>query len=180
MLCAVRRILLTGMSGTGKSTLICALTARGYKAIDTDADEWREWLPVLDGYGVKGELDWVWREDRIQRLLSTEDAEVLFLSGCASNQVKFYPQFDHIVLLSAPAALMVERLASRTNNPYGKESDQVARILDLKQTVEPRLRNVADLEIDTSAPLDRVAANLLRLMRPRDRRARERHMPTLT
>src|SRR5437879_586178 len=115
-----------------------------------------------------GELDWVWREDRIQRLVSTEDAEVFFLSGCATNQVKFYPQFAHIVLLSTAAALMVKRLASRTNNPHGKESDEVARIRDLKQTVEPRLRNVADLEIDTSAPLDQVAANLLRLIRPQD------------
>jgi hypothetical protein len=27
----------------------------------------------------------VWRKDRIQELLSTEDADVLFLSGCAQN-----------------------------------------------------------------------------------------------
>ncbi len=35
--------------------------------------------------------DWVWREDRIQELLSVEDADVLFLSGCASNMGKFRP-----------------------------------------------------------------------------------------
>ena len=98
---SVRRILLTGMSGTGKSTLICELAARRYKAIDADADEWSEWLRVVDSDGVRGELDWVWREDRIQNLLSTEDADVLFISSCATNQMKFYSQFDHIVLLSA-------------------------------------------------------------------------------
>ena len=43
--------------------------------------------------------DWVWREDRIQTLLSTDDADVLFISGCAANMAKFYSQFDHIVLL---------------------------------------------------------------------------------
>jgi hypothetical protein len=57
------------MSGTGKSMLICEPAARGHKAIDADADEWSEWLRVVDSDGVRGELDWVWREDRIQTLL---------------------------------------------------------------------------------------------------------------
>ena len=35
----VKRVLLTGMSGTGKSSLICELAALGYKAIETEAYE---------------------------------------------------------------------------------------------------------------------------------------------
>lgn len=165
---AVRRILLTGMSGTGKSTLISELAVRGYKAVDVDDERWSEWLDVIDGSGVRGELDWVWREDRIQRLLSTEDADVLFVSGCAPNQVKFYAQFDHIVLLSAPAPVMVQRLATRELNPYGKHPDEAARTLALKQTVEPRLRRAANLEVNTSAPLEQVVAAVLRLVQPAD------------
>jgi shikimate kinase len=160
----VKRVFLTGMSGTGKSTVISALAARGYKAVDTDYGGWSELvdLPPSSGQsGVVGKQDWLWREDRIARLLSTEDADVLFISGGASNQGKFYPQFDHIVLLSAPAAVMKERLASRTNNPYGKDPDELARVLALKETVEPILRRVADLEIDTSVPLDQVVEKIL-------------------
>ena len=55
----MKRVLLTGMSGTGKSTVIRELAARGYKAVNGD-DGWSEEGP--DG-------DWVWREDRVQRLL---------------------------------------------------------------------------------------------------------------
>ena len=124
----MKRVLLTGMSGTGKSTVINELAARGYKAVDTD------------------------------------DVEVLFLSGCSPNQGKFYPQFDHIVLLTAPAAVLVARLATRTTNPYGKHPDEVARVLALQQTVEPLLRAGAGLEVDTSAPLDQVVATVLRLV----------------
>jgi putative protein kinase ArgK-like GTPase of G3E family len=40
----VKRVLLTGMSGTGKSTVIGELATLGYKAIDTDADEWSDCL----------------------------------------------------------------------------------------------------------------------------------------
>lgn len=115
----MKRVLITGMSGTGKSTLIGELAARGYKAVDTDSDEWSEWVNIVGDSpaGRIAEPDWIWREDRIQRLLSTEDADVLFVSGCKSNQPKFYGQFDHIVLLSAPAGVIIERLATRTNNP---------------------------------------------------------------
>ena len=109
---------------------------------------------------------WVWREDRIQDLLSADDGDVLFLSGCSPNQGKFYPQFDHIVLLTAPAAVLVQRLATRTTNLYGKHPDEVARVLALQQTVELLLRGGAGLEVDTSAPLDQVVSTVLRLVQP--------------
>jgi hypothetical protein len=133
-----------------------------------DCDEFSKWAEVIDdaevaGAPVKVNRDWVWREDRIQDLLSTEDADVLFLSGCASNMGKFLPQFDHVVLLSAPSDVIVERLGTRTNNAYGKQPDEVIRVLGLIQSVEPLLRGVAGHEIDTSVPLDEVVATLLRL-----------------
>lgn len=157
------------MSGAGKSTVISELAARGYKAVDADSEELSEWVEVSDDSDVPGSpvepnRDWVWREDRIQALLSSEDTDVLFLSGCAANMKKFLPQFDQIVLLSAPTNVIVERLVTRTNNHYGKHPDEVARVLDLLETVEPLLRRVAGHEIDTSVSLDDVVSNLLRLV----------------
>ncbi|HEY1390862.1 MAG TPA: AAA family ATPase [Ktedonobacterales bacterium] len=166
----MKRILVTGMSGTGKSTVIGELAARGYKAIDADTDEYSEWVEVGGdtsalGSPAWGARDWMWREDRMQALLSTEDADVLFVSGCAANMRAFLPQFDHVVLLSAPADVLVERLRTRTNNSYGKDPEEVTRALELLETVEPLLRRAADHEIDTSAPLADVVAELLRLAR---------------
>lgn len=157
------------MSGTGKSTITCELAARGYKAVDVDCDEFSEWREVISdtdtlGSPVEAGRDWVWREDRIQDLLSTEDTDVLFLSGCAENMRKFLPQFDYVVLLSAPANIIVERLRTRTNNQYGKHPDEIARALGLVETVEPLLRRAAGHEIDTSACLEDVVATLLQLV----------------
>jgi shikimate kinase len=121
-------------------------------------------VPLDEPTGLGPGQDWVWREDRIQDLLSTDDADMLFISGCAPNQGKFYAQFDHIVLLTAPAAVIVERLGTRTTNPYGKHPDEVARILYLQQTVEPLLRRGAGLEVDTTASLDHVVATILGLV----------------
>lgn len=150
----MKRILLTGMSGTGKTAVVSELAARGFKAIDTD-DGWSEPLP--DGRQR-------WREDAIAELLATEDAPVLFIAGCEQNQVRFHPQFDHIILLSAPSEVMAERLAARTANPYGKAPAELSRILDDLQTVEPRLRRVADHEVRTTISLTEVVATILRLV----------------
>ena len=152
----VKRVLLTGMSGTGKSSIVRALAARGYKAIDTD-DGWCEPLP--DGRQR-------WREDAIQALLATEDAEVLFVVGCEENQAQFHAQFDHIILLSAPPGTLVERLAARTGNSYGKAPEELSRVLADLSTVEPRLRQVADHEVRTTMPLNEVVSAVLRLVSP--------------
>lgn len=160
------RVLLTGMSGTGKSTVIAALAARGYRAVDTDSDDWCEWVDAItqtpDGPVV--ERDWVWREERIAGLLAEAEADglPLFVSGCKTNQGRFYPRFDHVVLLSAPADVIVARLATRTTNPYGKRPDELAQVLGYLETVEPLLRRGATVEVDATAPLDQVVATILR------------------
>ena len=97
----------------------------------------------------------------MQALLSATDADLIFVSGTYRNQVRFYPQFDRIVLLSAPPAVLVERLAMRTNNPYGSKPEEVAETLRFVETVEPLLRKAATLEVDTTAPLDEVVRTIL-------------------
>ena len=150
----MKRVLVTGMSGTGKSSVVAELVARGYKAVDTD-DGWCEDLP--DGRQQ-------WREDAVEALLDTEDADVLFVAGCEENQVRFHPRFDHIVLLSAPQEPLVERLAARSDNAFGRSPEELRRILDDLEHVEPLLRRVADHEIVTTTPLDEVVTTLLRLV----------------
>lgn len=155
----MNRILLTGMSGTGKSTLLREIDALGYTTIDTDFDDWCVW--AVDN---AGEPELIWDENRIHTLLTDVHESDLFISGTVSNQGKFYPLFDQVVLLSAPTPVIVERLAARTHNPYGKHPDELADVLGYIETVEPLLRPTASLEIDTSAPLEDVLETILKLV----------------
>jgi hypothetical protein len=56
---------------------------------------------------------------------------------------------------------MRERLANRTNNPYGKDPHELARILEQRKIVEPLLRASASLEVDTAAPVELVVRTIL-------------------
>ena len=145
------------MSGAGKSTALDELGRRGFRVVDTDSPAWSEWIP---GVG-----EWLWREDRIAVLLASEDDDVLYVSGCMSNQGKFYHRFDAVVLLSAPLEVILERVANRTTNDYGKGPGELDLIRFHLDSVEPLLRATCTHEIDASRPLDDVVDALVAIGR---------------
>ena len=151
----MRRILVTGMSGTGKSSALAELARLGYRVVDTDQPGWSEWSESEGGY--------VWREDRIRELLESESGPSLYVSGTVSNQGRFYPRFDAVVLLSAPAEVLLERISKRTTNDYGKSGEERELILGHLRDVEPLLRRTCTHEIDASQPLETVVARLSEL-----------------
>jgi dephospho-CoA kinase len=145
------------MSGTGKSTALAELERRGFQVAETDEPPWSEWSDDDGGY--------VWREDLIAELLSREDGPTLYVSGTVSNQGRFYPRFDAVVLLSAPAEVLVRRLEERTMNDYGKTSEERLLVLSQLAEVEPLLRATCTHEIDATRPASEVVAELVEIGR---------------
>ena len=145
----VTRILVTGMSGTGKSTVLAELARRGHRIVDTDEEGWSEQVSLPDESG----REQLWVEDRMEALLAEKMEGLLCVAGCTSNQSKFYDRFDAVVLLTAPTHVLLERIATRSTNPFGKDPVERARILEDIVTAEPQLRRIAALEISTDAPL---------------------------
>jgi broad-specificity NMP kinase len=152
-------VFVTGMSGTGKSAALEELARRGHRVVDTDYGGWSEQVPCSDEPG----WEQLWREDRIEALLEEPDDGALFISGTVRNQGTFYPRFDAVVLLSAPEDVILERVAKRDTNDYGKSDAQRAEITHHLATVAPLLRAGATAEIDTRAPLADVVDELERL-----------------
>jgi hypothetical protein len=96
----MRRILVTGMSGTGKSSALEGLRLLGFRTIDTDEGEWTEWSEAEGGY--------VWRDELMAELLARDDGPSLYVSGTVSNQGRFYSRFD---------AVAAERSARGASHP---------------------------------------------------------------
>jgi shikimate kinase len=147
-----RRVLVCGMSGTGKSTAAAALRARGHRAVDVDHGFV---VPTADGRQL-------WDEPRIEALLD-EPAELVYVMGLEENGARLLPRFDAVVLLTAPLDVLEHRLATRITNPFGKHPAELERIRADVREVEPLLRRVATHVVDTTAPLEDVVAELERI-----------------
>jgi hypothetical protein len=155
------RILVTGMSGTGKSSALAELGRRGYRVVDTDDPGWREYREHVGASDPVHRGEWLWVEERITRLLDSDDGRSLFVQGCVRNQSTFYDRFDAVVLLSAPAEVILDRVARRATNNYGKSPVERAMILDDLARVEPLLRASCTHELDAGRPLDDIVADLI-------------------
>jgi dephospho-CoA kinase len=143
------------MSGTGKSSALAELARRGFRTVDTDEPGWT----VEDAEGGQ----W-WDEERIAQLLA-EDSPTLYVSGTVTNQGQFYDRFDAVVLLSAPADVLLGRVSTRTTNEYGKSLDEGKLILTHLGEVEPLLRATCTHEIDATLPLVEVVERLVEIGR---------------
>jgi len=58
-------------------------------------------------------------------LLADDEGPSLYVSGTVSNQGRFYDHFDAIVLLSAPAEVLLIRIAN--GQPTDTASSQTSR-----------------------------------------------------
>jgi len=146
-------VLVTGMSGTGKSTALAELASRGHRVVDTDDPGWIVEIQTRDG------PEPVWDLDRVGALLDRHRAGWLFVAGCVANQRRLYDRFDAVVLLSAPVEVLLDRVAERAN-PFGSTSEERAKIASDAAIYEPALRAGADHEIVTTVPVAEVAARL--------------------
>ena len=100
------RVLLTGMSGAGKSTVLDALARRGYTTVDTDYGGWE--LPGA-----------LWDESRMSALLSEHGT--IAVGGTAQNQGRFYDRFEHVIYLRVPAEDLLERGAHPDEQPLRQD-----------------------------------------------------------
>jgi dephospho-CoA kinase len=138
----VRRILVTVCPGPGKSSALAELARRGFRTVDTDEPDEKWVLQLL-----------------------AEDGPTLYMSGTVSNQGRFYDRFDAVVLLSAPADALLDRISSRTTNDYGKSLEERELILTHLREIEPLLRATCTHGIDATQPLSEVVERLVRIGR---------------
>lgn len=139
------RVLITGMSGVGKSTILKHLDTEVIK-IDLDNDDWMIW----DEEYQERVID----VSKLIKLFEVNPERNIFLIGTAINQGKIYSYLDGVITLTAPLDVMKTRIQSRTDNPFGKSEAEWAKIVADKQEFEDRIISGSDLVINTDQPIE--------------------------
>jgi hypothetical protein len=164
----VATYLITGDSGSGKSTVAQALARRGYRSYNTD--DMPDVTRLEDHAGRPAEwpggpIDWSkyawnWQEAALQGLLA--GAGTVFVAAIVSNQARFYSLFEAIFVLVVDAGTLRHRLLSRTENDYGKHPDELAGILSYHPVLEGELLSAPGaVAIDATKPLDAVVNEIV-------------------
>lgn len=160
------RVLITGTSGVGKSTLVPELRRRGVKAYDADDDGFSE--PLADGR-------WGWRVERVADVLKQGEAAPVWCSsrllGGAGRVAVRLPGSAHGARRGPRAAV-----DGAHHERYGGSAEQRAQVLADLDDVEPLLRQSADLLRVTTEPArliaDALLGRVLATLPERDRRCR--------
>jgi hypothetical protein len=66
-----------------------------------------------------------------------------------------------VVLLSAPANVLLRRIATRTTNDYGKTGEDRDLVVHHLIEIEPLLRTGCTHEVDATQPIDVVVQQLI-------------------
>lgn len=148
-------VLLTGMSGAGKSTALAGLARLEFETIDTDEPGWIE--------SVGGEP--LWRSDRIDEALRRPRSVPLVLVGTVANQGEWADRFAAVVLLTAPVDVLMQRLRDRPSGHYGSTAADQAQVARDTAEIEPLLRTMATHVVDTSSDREDVVAELASIVR---------------
>ncbi|HUE58742.1 MAG TPA: hypothetical protein VMO88_04095, partial [Acidimicrobiales bacterium] len=117
----------TGVSGSGKSSVCEALKDQGRVAVDADWEGFSQWVHRITGEPVVNppypvpagwlhDFGWRVRPEAVESLERRLASEVGFLCGGFENEDDVWPLFDRMVCLVVDEATLRARLTSRTTN----------------------------------------------------------------
>jgi hypothetical protein len=166
-------VYVTGVPGSGKSTICAELRARGYDARDAD-DGISGWFRRADGIEVPWTLhrghrtpDWYAAHDcrysvpRLTQLATLHRDRLWFLCGYAANEDEIWHLVDQAFLLHVDRSTLMQRLASRTSNTFGKSAHELKKELEWHAVDEEHARQRGMTLLDATRPVTEIVDELL-------------------
>jgi hypothetical protein len=172
MIDAMSAVLITGMSGAGKSAIASVLARRGLAAIDSDNDPWLARSVDLDGnvaedsptpdFAWLARHSWAWNPARLDELIRAAGPATLYVCGGADNELELADRFTQVFLLELDEPTMLARLDGPSrDNDWGRIGDTREYLRRKLPKVQDRLRAFGAIPIDARQPLDHVVDAIL-------------------
>lgn len=142
-----KSVLITAVSGTGKSTVCKALHTMGYDAIDIESvDGLYELVNEKTGEVIPGNLeqisegvDWNCNKLRLEKLIASQTSELTFYCGGMSNTFEVWDVFDLVIMLTISDEATIKRLSTRQSGEFGSTAVNKDWVLSWKHSFEKRL-----------------------------------------
>lgn len=155
--------LITGIAGTGKSTLKNEFQNRGHTSYDLD-DGFTRWIDRSTGevatYGASSPMtlkhDWLVDAERIAEIQNAVSEDTYFF-GSAHNLFEHTALFKIVFLLSYPnTEILQERILGRTGNDYGKRPGEIEDIISYWKPYDMKFIAHDASIIDCALPIDEI------------------------
>jgi len=163
------KILITGVAGTGKSTISNLLITKGIISVDVSAVPnlcyWREKTTNNKvEFAKKRNEKWFESNERIcdPQHLSTIliNHDNIVLCGSFSNIFERLLLFDKVILLQCNFDELIVRLRKRNSN-YGKTKIEQNIVKKWQKVFDPQMISHRAIPVNTDAPINIVLKNII-------------------
>lgn len=169
----VKKILITGVSGTGKSTICKELSSLGYESYDIeDIDGMFEMFHkgtknVFEDYNNSKPEDiknaeWLCDVNKLKLLLESQKSETAFYCGIASNMNEIFSLFDKVIVLQPDSKVLNETLKNREGTEdIGNTQEGRDVVLGWKDWWEEEMRKKGAILINANKSPKEISEDIL-------------------
>lgn len=170
------KVLITGIAGTGKSTIVKALNEKGIASIDLHdvpglffwqdkktkerveyvPTQSREWFDTVDRLCDIG---------RLKKILDQKQ-DIVMAGTVGGNQAEYIALFDTVILLQSDPQTLIHRMKTRTNKSgYGKTKAEQEDNIEWQKEFDPLLLSLGAIPVDTNGELNDVVDKIITLIK---------------
>lgn len=168
---ASKKILVTGVSGTGKTTVYRNLQAQGVAAISIDETpglsywvhkETKEKLVKKADFSDEflQSYEWICDMQLLAELVNEVDGAVV-ICGNAENILELINFCDVTLLLKCEPETFLSRVEQREDNEYGQSEDAKNFILSYYESDNQKCIDAGAIAIDAEQSVEKVVANVM-------------------
>ncbi len=167
-------VLVTAVSGSGKSTVCEALQDLGYNAIDIESvSGLYELVDEKTGKVLPGDLeqisdgvDWNCNKTKLIELMSAQTTDLAFYCGGMSNTDDIWDAFKSVIILIASDRTTQKRLLTRKAGEFGSTQENRDWVLSWKHDLEDRWLKMGGIQINAEHDPNKVAKAIILSARP--------------
>jgi dephospho-CoA kinase len=168
-------IYITGIPGSGKTTVRGELRRRGYQAFGTDEDQLAFYYDNQTGEPLKQSApaairtpEWrllhTWKVARaeVEKLQKKAKDGPVFLCGVVANDVtELWDLFDVVIALTIDEETLCYRITTRTNDDFGKPPHEFELLLNWQKTAREDYQQLGAIIVDAIQPVEAVVDDIL-------------------